>query len=86
MKNNKFENSVYVDWYKTISKCRKLYFKVDVGFFFFRYFTQVNTREKRNIVSGLLYVPKSRAEYYKRFILEYQQVCFLIKCQIMLLT
>lgn len=39
-----------------------------------RYVNQVNTGDKRSSVSGLLYVPKSRAEYYKRFNLEYQQL------------
>lgn len=32
----------------------------------FRYVNQVSTRETRSSVSGLLYVPKSRTEYYKR--------------------
>lgn len=54
--------------------------------YFFRYVNQMNNREKRSSVSGLLCVPKSRAEYYKRFILEFQQLCFGIRCQIMLLS
>lgn len=32
----------------------------------FRYVNQVSSRETRNSVSGLLYVPKSRTGYYKR--------------------
>lgn len=52
----------------------------------FRYVNQVITREKRSSVSGLLCVPKSRAQYYKRFILEFQQLCFGIRCQIVLLS
>lgn len=54
--------------------------------YFFRYVNQMNNREKRSSVSSLLCVPKSRAEYYKRFILEFQQLCFGIRCQIMLLS
>lgn len=32
----------------------------------FRYVNQVSSRETRSSVSGLLYVPKSRTEYFKR--------------------